>query len=105
MKKPLDQTLDEVLAENSRTGLVERLAEIRKLRELTDEDVKIYEERLEEELNCIKQMGFPGYFLIVADFINWGKDHNIPVGPGTWVGGWQPGRLCHPHHRYRSDPL
>ena len=81
-EKPLDQTLDEVLAENSRTGLVERLTEIRKLRELTDEDVKIYEERLEEELNCIKQMGFPGYFLIVADFINWGKDHNIPVGPG-----------------------
>lgn len=81
-EKPETQTLDEVLAEQSRAGLEERLDEIRKLRELSDEDVKLYRARLEEELDCIKQMGFPGYFLIVADFINWGKDHDIPVGPG-----------------------
>jgi DNA polymerase-3 subunit alpha len=80
--KPVDKTLDEVLAENSRTGLVDRLAEIRKVREVSAEEEEVYRERLETELDCIKQMGFPGYFLIVADFINWGKDNDIPVGPG-----------------------
>ena len=81
-EKPSDKSLDEVLAEQSREGLEERLDEIRQLRELSEDDIRIYRERLEEELDCIKQMGFPGYFLIVADFINWGKDHDIPVGPG-----------------------
>lgn len=81
-EKPENQTLDEALAEQSRAGLEERLDEIRQLREVTDEDLKLYNARLEEELDCIKQMGFPGYFLIVADFINWGKDNDIPVGPG-----------------------
>jgi DNA polymerase-3 subunit alpha len=52
------------------------------VRELSDEDEKRYRERLERELDCIISMGFPGYFLIVADFINWAKDHDIPVGPG-----------------------
>ncbi|MCW8860050.1 MAG: DNA polymerase III subunit alpha [Deltaproteobacteria bacterium] len=81
-EKPESKTLDEVLAEQSQSGLEERLNEIRRLRELTEADVQVYRERLEEELECIKQMGFPGYFLIVADFINWGKDQHIPVGPG-----------------------
>ncbi|WP_432820979.1 DNA polymerase III subunit alpha [Trichloromonas sp.] len=81
-EKPADKTLDEVLAEMSREGLDERLAEIRKIREISAEEEQRYRERLQIELDCIKQMGFPGYFLIVADFINWGKDHNIPVGPG-----------------------
>lgn len=81
-EKPAEQTLDEVLAEMSRQGLDERLADIRKLRELSAEEEARYRERLETELDCIRQMGFPGYFLIVADFINWGKDHDIPVGPG-----------------------
>ena len=43
---------------------------------------KAYVERLEHELQVIKQMGFPGYFLIVADFINYAKNNGIPVGPG-----------------------
>ncbi|MCW8834838.1 MAG: DNA polymerase III subunit alpha [Rhodospirillales bacterium] len=47
---------------------------------------KPYRERLEYELNVIVQMGFPGYFLIVADFIKWSKDNNIPVGPGRGSG-------------------
>jgi len=81
-EKPADKSLDEILEEMSRSGLEERLIEIRHLRELSEADLKIYQERLVEELTCIKQMGFPGYFLIVADFINWGKDHDIPVGPG-----------------------
>ncbi|WP_407648307.1 DNA polymerase III subunit alpha [Harenicola maris] len=48
--------------------------------------VEEYEKRLEFELGIIEGMGFPGYFLIVADFIKWSKDHNIPVGPGRGSG-------------------
>ncbi|MDB5446111.1 MAG: dnaE [Phenylobacterium sp.] len=45
-----------------------------------------YEARLEQEIGIIAQMGFPGYFLIVADFIKWAKAHGIPVGPGRGSG-------------------
>ncbi|MUH71553.1 DNA polymerase III subunit alpha [Psychrosphaera haliotis] len=45
-----------------------------------------YDERLDIELKVINQMGFPGYFLIVAEFIQWSKDNNIPVGPGRGSG-------------------
>jgi DNA polymerase III subunit alpha len=47
---------------------------------------KVYDDRLLFELNIIIQMGFPGYFLIVMDFIQWAKDHDIPVGPGRGSG-------------------
>ncbi len=47
---------------------------------------KDYDDRLEYELGIIEQMGFPGYFLIVADFIQWGKKQGIPVGPGRGSG-------------------
>ena len=82
-EKPADKTLDEVLAEQARAGLEVRLADIRRLRpDFSAEEEKNYRDRLEIELTCIRDMGFPGYFLIVADFINWAKDHDIPVGPG-----------------------
>lgn len=45
-----------------------------------------YDERLTQELSVIIQMGFPGYFLIVADFIQWARDHEVPVGPGRGSG-------------------
>ncbi|MCR8546775.1 DNA polymerase III subunit alpha [Salipiger sp. P9] len=48
--------------------------------------VEQYQERLDFELGIIEGMGFPGYFLIVADFIQWAKDHDIPVGPGRGSG-------------------
>ncbi|MDV4143529.1 DNA polymerase III subunit alpha [Shimia sp. FJ5] len=48
--------------------------------------VEKYQERLDFELGIIEGMGFPGYFLIVADFIQWAKDHDIPVGPGRGSG-------------------
>ncbi|AOZ68658.1 DNA polymerase III subunit alpha [Rhodobacter xanthinilyticus] len=48
--------------------------------------VEEYEARLKFELGIIEQMGFPGYFLIVADFIKWSKDNGIPVGPGRGSG-------------------
>lgn len=47
---------------------------------------QIYRDRLEFEIATINKMGFPGYFLIVQDFINWAKDHDIPVGPGRGSG-------------------
>jgi len=48
--------------------------------------VEEYQKRLDFELDIIEDMGFPGYFLIVADFIKWAKDQNIPVGPGRGSG-------------------
>ncbi len=48
--------------------------------------VEEYQQRLDFELDIIEGMGFPGYFLIVADFIQWAKDHDIPVGPGRGSG-------------------
>ncbi|WP_282151814.1 DNA polymerase III subunit alpha [Ruegeria atlantica] len=62
-------------------GLQKRLAVIPHA--VTPEE---YQERLDFELDIIEGMGFPGYFLIVADFIQWSKDHDIPVGPGRGSG-------------------
>jgi DNA polymerase-3 subunit alpha len=82
-EKPADKTLDQVLEEMAKAGLERRLADIRKVRSgFSAEEENHYRDRLQLELACIKQMGFPGYFLIVSDFINWAKDHDIPVGPG-----------------------
>ncbi|OQY19466.1 MAG: DNA polymerase III subunit alpha [Desulfobacteraceae bacterium 4572_35.1] len=82
-EKPKDKTLAEVLEEMAWQGLDERLTVVRKHKpDFSDEDEKIYRARLERELKTILDMGFPGYFIIVADFINWAKDHDIPVGPG-----------------------
>ncbi len=50
------------------------------------EKIKEYRERLDIELDVITQMGFPGYFLIVADFIHWSKENDVPVGPGRGSG-------------------
>ncbi|HTG82520.1 MAG TPA: DNA polymerase III subunit alpha [Geobacteraceae bacterium] len=80
---PEGKSLDDVLEDEARRGLEARLTGVRaKNPDLTPEQEKAYWDRLRIELDCIKQMGFPGYFLIVADFINWAKDHGIPVGPG-----------------------
>ena len=82
-EKPENKTLDDVLVEDSRAGLKERFEEIRLNHpEFSEEDEKEYWDRLQVELDCIIQMQFPGYFLIVADFIVWAKNQDIPVGPG-----------------------
>ena len=57
--------------------------------------------RADFEVGVITQMGFPGYFLVVADFINWAKDNGIRVGPGSWVGRGLDGRLRDADHRPR----
>lgn len=68
-------------------GLQERFEEMTQRGEaLDDEEKKKYFERLDYELSVIERMGFNGYFLIVADFIKWAKDHDIPVGPGRGSG-------------------
>ncbi|NNK66852.1 MAG: DNA polymerase III subunit alpha, partial [Rhodobacteraceae bacterium] len=71
----------EELRRQAEEGLKERLAVIPHAA-----PVEEYEKRLEFELGIIEGMGFPGYFLIVADFIKWAKDHDIPVGPGRGSG-------------------
>jgi len=80
-------SIEEFFAEQSRQGLKKRLQRILD-KDVNDYDaqLKIYETRLEHELDVINQMGFPGYFLIVADFIRWAKDNDIPVGPGRGSG-------------------
>jgi len=80
---PEGKTLDQELEEEAVAGLKARLPAIRAKRPgFGEADEKLYWDRLRIELDCIRQMGFPGYFLIVADFINWGKQQGIPVGPG-----------------------
>jgi DNA polymerase-3 subunit alpha len=74
------------LVMKSREGLEERLEFL-----FPDEKVRLerrpeYDERLQIELDVINQMGFPGYFLIVMEFIQWSKDNAIPVGPGRGSG-------------------
>ncbi|KRE98589.1 DNA polymerase III subunit alpha [Frateuria sp. Soil773] len=80
---PEGYDLDSHIRELSRRGLSERLAAAPLAAGHTLAD---YEARLERELDVIIKMGFPGYFLIVADFINWGKQNGIPVGPGRGSG-------------------
>lgn len=74
---------ERMLAEESRKGLDARLASYG---EMSAEERRIYDERLDYEIGIINKMGFPGYFLIVADFIQWAKDNSIPVGPGRGSG-------------------
>ncbi|MBX7540538.1 DNA polymerase III subunit alpha [Qipengyuania sphaerica] len=72
-----------MLEEDARKGLEKRLEPYG---EMNEEDRKVYFDRLDYEVGIINQMGFPGYFLIVADFIKWAKDQDIPVGPGRGSG-------------------
>ncbi|MEO3680841.1 DNA polymerase III subunit alpha [Shewanella vesiculosa] len=81
-----DLSIEDFLVAASEKGLEERLAFL-----FPDPQVRIekrgeYDERLAIELKVINQMGFPGYFLIVMEFIQWGKDNGIPVGPGRGSG-------------------
>jgi len=80
LPKFADDEVDE-LRRQAREGLQARFSTIPHAA-----PVKEYEKRLEFELGVIEQMGFPGYFLIVADFIKWAKAENIPVGPGRGSG-------------------
>lgn len=79
---PNNQSAEDYLTEASYSGLSKRLTVIPH-----DETKKqLYLQRLETELAVINNIGFAGYFLIVADFIRWSKEHGIPVGPGRGSG-------------------
>lgn len=84
---PEGETSESYLIAESRRGLEQRLRQI--FPAGTDDlesQVRRYYERLDHELDVIISMGFPGYFLIVADFIRWARENDVPVGPGRGSG-------------------
>ncbi len=84
---PAGQTVTEYFRHQAQLGLEQRLTVIfDKTNEAFAQQRQPYDQRLATELEVILQMGFPGYFLIVADFIQWAKDNQIPVGPGRGSG-------------------
>jgi DNA polymerase-3 subunit alpha len=76
----------EYLVKRAEEGLAERMKLLYPEEAKRAEQYPIYAERLKFETGTIVQMGFPGYFLIVADFINWAKNNGVPVGPGRGSG-------------------
>ncbi|MBU0544867.1 MAG: DNA polymerase III subunit alpha, partial [Proteobacteria bacterium] len=74
------QTEEDLLGIKVKEGFEKALIKIKAKNSAIDE--KMYRERLEHEMNVLTSMGFSGYFLIVADFIHYAKENNIPVGPG-----------------------
>jgi DNA polymerase-3 subunit alpha len=78
---PAGETAESYLEKLAREGLERRLSRLHGEKDFKDRSAR-YKARLEEELKIIKSMGYPGYFLIVYDFIHYAKSHKIPVGPG-----------------------
>ena len=83
---PEGMTLEDYLLQLSREGLERRLLQLYPDANLRESQRAQYEARLQTECETIIKMGFPGYFLIVQDFINWGKANGVPVGPGRGSG-------------------
>ena len=84
---PAGMTLGELMANESKKGLEDRLRQYPAVGTGTQaENEQVYYDRLATELKVITEMGFPGYFMIVADFIQWAKNELIPVGPGRGSG-------------------
>ncbi|WCM91514.1 DNA polymerase III subunit alpha [Acidovorax sp. NCPPB 2350] len=83
---PNGMPIDEYFRYASFQGLEERLTHLYQNEAVRDKERPRYVERLEFELATILKMGFPGYFLIVGDFINWAKNNGCPVGPGRGSG-------------------
>lgn len=83
---PEGVTLDQHLIELSEAGLARRMVQLYPDDAERAAKMPQYTERLLWECKTIIQMGFPGYFLIVQDFINWGKNNGVPVGPGRGSG-------------------
>lgn len=83
---PNNMGLDEYLRAQAIVGFEERIAALYPDEALRAKELARYKERLDFEIDMIIKMGFPGYFLIVADFINWAKQNGVPVGPGRGSG-------------------
>ena len=82
---PDGETLESFLAKVAEQGLAARLMELR-AQDAYPIDEPVYRQRLADELRIINQTGFPGYFLVVMEFIAWAKEQGIPVGPGRGSG-------------------
>lgn len=82
-----DLSTADCLRQKAKEGLEMRLEFLFPDEKEREEKRPIYEERLETELKVIIGMDFPGYFLIVMEFIQWSKEHGVPVGPGRGSGG------------------
>jgi DNA polymerase-3 subunit alpha len=83
---PHNESLEQYLHDQALTGLEERMRTLFPDTDICNAQVPKYRTRLDFEVSTIIQMGFAGYFLIVADFINWAKHNGIPVGPGRGSG-------------------
>ena len=83
---PKGESLEDYLRQRAEDGLALRMRQLYRDEVARAAQFPRYRDRLEFELNTIVQMGFPGYFLIVADFINWAKANDVPVGPGRGSG-------------------
>ncbi len=83
---PKGESIDGMFDRLSREGFEARFEVIRRVDDISPELEEVYRKRLDMELGIVTTMGFPAYFLIVADFINWAKDNDIPVGPGRGSG-------------------
>ena len=83
---PNGESLDTYLVQKSHIGLTARLQLLYPDESIREQKYAEYEARLEFECRMINRMGFAGYFLIVADFINWAKHNGVPVGPGRGSG-------------------
>ncbi|MFB0963809.1 MAG: DNA polymerase III subunit alpha [Pseudomonas sp.] len=101
---PEGMTIDEYLRHVSFAGLEERLS-VTLPKDTPDYAAKrkVYDDRLNFELDIIIQMGFPGYFLIVMDFIRWAKNNGVPVGPGRGSGAGS--LVAYVLHITNLDPL
>ncbi len=83
---PNNESLEQYLRDQAAAGLIQRMASLFPDETVRNGKMLKYQSRLEFEVNTIIQMGFAGYFLIVADFINWAKHNDVPVGPGRGSG-------------------
>ena len=83
---PEGMTINDFLVAESKKGLEYRLTQVFPNEEKREKERARYEARLKFETDTIVKMGFPGYFLIVADFIQWAKNNGVPVGPGRGSG-------------------
>jgi len=83
---PKGSSTDDHLRQEARDGLERRMPALRLVGSGADFNRAPYDQRLNTELDVICQMGFAGYFLIVADFIRWARENGVPVGPGRGSG-------------------
>ncbi|OQX12648.1 MAG: DNA polymerase III subunit alpha [Desulfobulbaceae bacterium A2] len=91
---PAGETLDSSFEQQCLQGLEERLPALAADKHFTEATEQRYRQQLELEIGIIQRMGFSGYFLIVADFINWAKSQKIPVGPGRGSGAGSLAAYC-----------